>query len=64
MRLVVQKMRRLARKAVAVSVDVASIKMIIQEMNAKAHEDTNTAEQRNCKARSWNAKKRAISLDS
>ena len=31
---------RLARKAVAVSMDVASIERIIQEMNAKAHEDT------------------------
>ena len=35
----VQKMR-LARKAVAVSMDVTRIKMTIQEMNAKAHEDT------------------------
>ena len=35
----VQKMR-LARKAVAVSMDVARIKTIIQEMHAKAHEDT------------------------
>ena len=39
MGLLVQKMR-LARKAVAVSMDVTRIKMTIQEMNAKAHEDT------------------------
>ena len=31
---------RLARKALAVSMDVAGIKMIIQEMNEKAYEDT------------------------
>ena len=31
---------RLARKAVAISMDVARIKTIIQEMNAKAHGDT------------------------